>query len=262
MKEGDPFNAATINPEIDTLITEVNSLGLEANVRPRSLGRQHLVGLLSDDVGTDKNKGDGMQVGVASATWATSVAFETYSNELPPAGGWPKVLQPAAAPPLGPGAGANWRRVARAGSAANECRVSWPSGTTFNDYAGYLISASICVGRSTAGSDASNEDTCFALAIATQDSAGNYYVVPRSIRMFNAFTVAGERVSLTCLLTQTDLAAAAAATGGSANILTATLVFGRFVPSKTPSFSVDGSGGIALGPYNITQVPLHYGALS
>lgn len=265
MNEGDAFNAAKVNAEVDALVTKVNALTLEANVRPRALGRKHLVGLLSNDAGTDKNKGDGMNVGTAYTDWSSRAAggaFEAYSNELPPAGGWPKVIQPTGAPPLGPGSGASWRRVARGGVAGNECKVTWPSGTTFNDYAGYLVSASICVGDCAAGSEASFENSGFALGIAIVDNAGNYYVVPRSVRLFNPFTVEGERVSLTTLLKQTDVAAASVATGGPANVVAATLVFGRFLADKTPSITLNGNGDVELGPYNITQVPIHYGALS
>lgn len=262
MKEGDAFNAANTNADVDALIAAVNSLTFDENVQPRALDAQHLPGLLGDDASTDKMKGDGMLVTTPAVGWSSTTAFQAYSNELAPAGVHPKNLQTFIG--LGPGGGAGWRRVARSGVAANACAVSWPAGTTFSNYSGVLISASVVIGHSDYGEQGdavTPSSSCFALAIAIKDSLGNFYAIPRSVRCFNSTTSVGERVSLTTVITQADLDAAAISHGGNADIDTAVLVFGRFLPTTVPTAPIAGVGSVGLGPYNIMQMPMHYGTL-
>jgi hypothetical protein len=95
-----------------------------------------------------------------------------------------------------------------------------------------------------------------------EDSGGNYYCVPRTIRFFNALTTGGERVSLTELLFPSDLVAAAAAHGGSANARRVILAFGRLDPTQIPPDAIAGVGHVELGPFNITQMPLKHGTLA
>lgn len=266
MRDGDAFNAATTNAPIDDLVAQVNGLTLEDNVRPRGLTDSHLPSILADDAGTDKLKGDGMLVGNTSADWPGTVAFEAYSNELAPVGVWPKDLQVVAGE--GPGGGAGWRVISRGG--ISPAKVTWPVGSDFTDYTGCLVSASVVIGHADNSASIGGEiflmagrDHCFGLALALKtQTAGNYYVIPRTFRGFNGLTNVGERVSLTTLLTQADLVAAYGLVGGSESLVEVALVFGRFLPTKTPGYAIEPNGHIELGPYHITQMPFHHGTLA
>jgi hypothetical protein len=265
MNEGDSYNAANTNAEIDALLADINALSLDTHVEPRALDRQHLVGLLADDASTDSNKGDGMQVSVAAADWPGTNAFEQYSNALSPDGANPKNFQVflAGAGGRGPGGGVGWRRIARAGGAGNECKTTWPGGTTIGDYERVMVTASIAIGDAIGGEGVANIDNCFSLAIAVKDDGANYYCVERSIRNFTGMTVSGQRLSITTFLTQADLDAAAVAHGGTATITEALLVFGRWESATGGAISaIDGVGYIELGPYNISQLPMRAGALA
>lgn len=265
MRDGDAFNATNTNATVDDLINRVNNLTLEGNVKPRSLQEAHLPSLLGDDAGTDKLKGDSMGVSIPAADWPGTIAFQSYSNELSPVGAWPKDLQAVAGE--GPGGGAGWRVVSRSG--VSPAKVTWPEGTDLTDYASVLVSASVVIGHAdntafTGGElfQMAGRDHCFGLALALKTTAaGNYYVIPRTFRGFNGLTSPGERVSLTTLLTQLDLDAAVPLVGGAATLVEVALVFGRFLPTKTPGYSIEPNGHIELGPYHITQMPFHHGTL-
>ena len=267
MKEGDTYNAANINSEIDAAITDVNNLTLATHVRPRALGRHHLRSILADDEGEDKNNGHGMLVHIPNANWSNTSAFVEFSNELngppasPAAGGHPRNFQTVFG--IGPGDGIGWRLVSRDGTVGNMCHVQWPAtGSTWPNYNSVLISASVCIGKNArAGQINSEAQNCFALSLVIEDSLGNYYCVPRTIRFFNAQTSVGERLSLTALLFPADLAAAAASHGGSANVRRVILAFGRLDPSSTPVV-INGKGYVEIGPFNITQMPLKHGTLT
>ena len=269
MNEGTLYNAAEVNALIQQLLDGVNNLTLETAVLPRAFDAQHLPSLLDGDLGTDVMKEDGMGVSGAHSPWIsqstlnTSVGYDVYSNELAPAGSWPKNLQVMAGGPtagLGPGAGAGWRRIANGGSAAAECKVTWPSGTTFNDYPGYLVAGSVAIGHGSPGAQNLTADTHgYALAFAIRDSAGNYYVVPRTVRMFCETTTTGERVALMTMLTQTDLDAAALTHGGNADVTEVVMVVGNFDISNS---GVTIAPSIELGPYTIMQLPLQFDTLA
>jgi len=271
MKEGDNYNAANTNAEIDALLTDVNGLTFADNLRPRSLRKDHLPSILADDDCTDTNKGDGMDVGSVFANWPGSAtgAFRHYSNVLSPDGSHPKDFQVFVALPggIGPGSGVGWRSVCRNAVVANQCNVEWVPASPWSEYDSILVSASVCVGVWDNGGTqevpaVASFDHCFALCLAIEDSGGNLYCVERTIRCFNVRSVAGERVSLTALLTDADLTAAAVAHGGSANARRVTLMVARFEPYKTVRPAIDGDGYIELGPHNITQLPLHHDTLS
>ena len=264
MKEGDAYNSTNTNAEIDAAIADVNSLTLATHVRPRSLGRHHLRSLLADDEAEEKNKGHGMLVHIANTDWPGTDAFVEYGNELegPVAGsgGHPRNFQKVLG--IGPGDGIGWRLVSRDGTLGNMCQVRWPAGgSTWANYNSVLISASVCIGKNATGGQVTNPKNCFALSLVIEDSAGNYYCVPRTIRFFNAQSSVGERLSLTALHFPADLAAAAASHGGSANVRRVILAFGRFDPSPTPVV-LNANGHIEIGPFNITQMPLKHGTLT
>ena len=266
MRDGDAFNAANTNQTVDALIERVNNLTLEGNVKPRSLQDAHLPSLMGDDAGTDKLKGSSMGVFAPTADWPGTTAFQAYNNELAPLGAWPKDLQVVAGE--GPGGGAGWRVVSRSG--VDGARVTWPEGTDLTDYTSVLVSASVVIGHAdntafTGGEifQMAGRDHCFGLALALKTTAaGNYYIIPRTFRGFNGLTSPGERVSLTTLLTQADLNAAQGLLGGTAAMVEVALVFGRFLPTKTPGYTIEPNGHIELGPYHITQMPYHHGTLA
>jgi len=265
MNEGSPYNAATLNALLQSLLAGVNNIVLETSVLPRAFDAQHLPSLLAGERGTDVMKSDGMDVTSTHSPWVTqsamgaSVAYDVYSNELAPAGGWPKNLQTIAG--LGPGGGAGWRRISNGGGVGTECKVSWAPGSTFNDYPGYMVAGSVAIGHTSAAQPLTHDTHGFALAFAIQDSAGNFYVVPRTVRMFCGMTSPGERVSLLTMLTQADLVAAAASHGGNADVADVTMVFGRF-DINNAGVDIRALGGIELGPYNIMQLPLQFDTLS
>tara|TARA_Y100000114_G_scaffold152862_1_gene171879 strand:- start:949 stop:1737 length:789 start_codon:yes stop_codon:yes gene_type:complete len=262
MKEGDAYNAANTNAEIDDAIADVNSLTFAENVRPRSLTRHHMRSLLEDDEAEEKNNGRGFSVDSDFANWSTTQAFRQYSNEIAPTGAHPKNFQTVAG--IGPGAGVGWRLLSTsAGSVANMCQVRWPAaGSTWANYNSVLISASVCIGLSATAGQMLPTENCFALSLVIEDSAGNYYCVPRTIRFFNATTSAGERLSLTALLFPSDLVVAANTHGGSANVRRVILAFGRLDPTQIPPDAIAGVGYIEVGPFNITQMPLKHGTLA
>jgi len=271
MKEGDTYDAANTNAEIDSLVTLVNDLTFADNVRPRALGSQHLPSVLANDDGVDVNRGDGMNVGTAYPNWpASGFAFDDYSNVLSPSprSGNPVDIQTFVASPVGAGAGIGWRVVSSSASIADSCSVVWGvGGTTWSDHESILVSASICIGRNSRDQGQGLSEFpiwqhCFALAFAIEDTAGNRYCVPRTVRCFQAITSLGERVSLTALLNADDLTAAAAEHGGNANARRVSLIFGRFIPDDSSSDDLDGVGWIALGPFNISQMPMKHGTIS
>lgn len=280
MKEGDAYNAANTNAEIDDLVTDINDLTFADNVRLRSLGPQHLPSIMSVDDGVDVNRGDGMNVGSPSSDWPgsvlSSIAFDNYKNALSPdtsgAATWPKDIQVFDSSPIGATGGTDvgWRIVASSSAIADSCSVVWGAGgTTWSDYDSVLISASVCIGHNETGYISGGElftldhwKNCFALAFAIEDTAGNRYCVPRTVRCFQAITSVGERVSLTALLKASDLTAAAASHGGNANARRVSLIFGRFIPDKTTVEKLANKGSVQLGPFNITQTPMHHGTLS
>lgn len=260
MNEGDAYNAANANAQVDGLIIGVNGLDIDDDVEPRALHTQHLVGLLADDASTQSNKGDEMQVTVSAADWPGGNAFENYSNELSPAGANPRNFQVFAG--IGPGAGVGWRRVARAGSTTHEGKVVWPSGTTISQYQRLTLTASVCIGDFALGEGLSTVNSCFSLAIAIKDNGSNYYCLPLSIYCYNAMSVMGQRLSITTHINQAILAAAAVAHGGTATITEAVLVFGRWEAAEGGAVSnIAGVGHVELGPYNISALPLRAGTM-
>jgi len=271
MKEGDTYDAANTNAEVDVLVTSVNGLTFADNVRPRSLGGQHLPSILDNDDGVDRNRGDGMDVGTSYLDWPASAAFDQYSNALSPAPrlGNPVDIQVFVASPVGAGAGVGWRVVSSSASISDSCSVVWGAGgTDWADYDSLLVSASICIGHENRIGVIAQDETfdswkhCFALAFAIEDTAGNRYCVPRTIRCFQGRSSVGERVALTALLNSADLTAAAAEHGGSADARRVSLIFGRFIPDDNSAGNLNGIGHIELGPFNISQMPMKHGIIS
>ncbi len=262
MREGDRFNAVNTNAEIDDLITKVNGLTVD-DVQPRAFQKVHLPSILHDDPLSSGNKGDGHSVTVTSANYpVVGVGYSLYTNALDPDPGFPKNFQTFNA--LGPVAGVGWNRIARGSVVGNELKVVFNNATKLSSYFGVLISASINIGNSDLGlaQNIANIDNSFALAIAIKDSTGAYYCIERSVYCFTAMTVMGQRVSITTLIKQSDLDAAALAHGGNADINEAVLVFGRFDGSGAADQAMSGSGGVELGAGNISGLPLHADTLS
>lgn len=208
IRDGDAFDAASVNDRLDELVSQVNDVPLTA-IRRHGLRREHLPGVLASDLfpngftaARDLNTTYESYENTFSGDWTPSVTidFQAYSAGAPSA--------PYGATTVAETDG--WRIPAISNSSADAAEITLlTGGFSLDDVRlhGIFVHFNIEIGEALISSGFGTADfqDCIYLGIGFEDSSGARCVIEDSIVPFSKRATARGSLSIWWYITQDDL---------------------------------------------------------
>jgi hypothetical protein len=259
VQEGDDLSSSVLKTKMDAIAAAFDDI-LPEDIELEGLVESHVPGLGASDVFTAGYEGYSPQV---------VTAMDTYQNGLPAAGAplrhtYQTFSTVGANLPYGDGGASvqgGWKILAYNNVVADaaEVRIATPDTLTAWGLAGVLCRGSVHIQNqniiSTVDMVQNTDRPGFAIAIGFEDTLGNRYVIERSVRHFDIWSMRMGTATTSTLLTQADVNA------GDNDLAAVFLVLAGSTANTANAALAGANNGVQPRHYNLTAIPIHAGSL-